>query len=522
MSTDLGLHRGGPDPSEHNGRMPLPDQPRLEHSRSDAPPVLHSIGDAVAAIRLAAADTPLLLVGLTGSPGAGKSTIAERLRAELPGSLVLPLDGYHLPQQRLRELGRRERMGAPDTFDVDGFVDAVRRLRVAQPGDTVRVASFDRSIEEPVPDSLALPLAERTIVLVEGNYLLLEDDGWSEVAELLDLTLHLRIEPALRRRRLLARHLRFGKTVEEAIAWTDGPDERNAGRIEAAGARADVILEEHPPRALRILHLSDTHLLADRGARYNRIVDPRASLDAVLAAHSSVADLDAVVVSGDLADDGDPESYRVLRTRLEEWCAERDADAVLALGNHDDREGFGSDGPWNAEVVVRGVRILVLDSSVPGGASWGLLTEPTLAWLRSRVAEDPAVPTVVVLHHPPIEAVTPLHRRMGLANPHDFWEAAAGSSLLAVLAGHWHHAFVDTTQAAPVVVAPGSANRTDVLAGPEHERSVAASGAAIVEILPTGVRVTSTEIDAPHRGAELFDVDGEVLAEWQRRLGFPG
>ena len=497
--------------------MPLPDR-----SRPESRPALTSIDEAVTAILRAGEDRPLLLVGLTGSPGAGKSTIAERLRTRIPGALVLPLDGYHLPQERLRELGRRDRMGAPDTFDVDGFVRAVRRLRSARPGDVVRVAGFDRSIEEPVPDALPLPVGERTVVLVEGNYLLLEDDGWAEVAGLLDLTLHLRIEPALRRRRLVARHLRFGKTLDEAIAWTDGPDERNAERIEAAGERADSVLEERPPRALRILHLSDTHLLADPAARYNRIVDPRAALEALLSAHSAVADLDAVVVSGDLTDDGDPESYRVLRARLEEWCAEKGAALVLALGNHDDREGFGSDGPWNTEVRVRGVRILVLDSSVPGGASWGLLAEPTLAWLRERIAADPSAPTVVVLHHPPIEAVTPLHRRMGLANPHDFWEAVAGSRLLAVLAGHWHHAFVDTSNAAPVVVAPGSANRTDVLAGPEHERSIAASGAAIVEVLPTGVRVTSTEIDAPHRGAELFDVSGEVLAEWQRRLGFPG
>ena len=493
--------------------MPLPDPSRPVHA---------SLDEAATAILRAAEGRALLLVGITGSPGAGKSTIAERLRALLPESLVLPLDGYHLPQARLRELGRRDRMGAPDTFDVGGFVAAMRTLRTARPGDVVRVSSFDRSIEEPVPESLALPLGERTIVLVEGNYLLLEGEGWGEVAGLLDLTLHLNVEPALRRRRLVARHLRFGKTLEEAIAWTDGPDERNAERIEAAGARADALLDEAPPRAFRILHLSDTHLLADPEARYNRIVDPRASLRAVLAAHSAVADLDAVVVSGDLSDDGDPESYRELRATLEEWCAERGAELVLALGNHDDRAGFGAGGPWNREVVVHGIRILVLDSSVPGGASWGLLAEPTLAWLRSRARADPTAPTVVVLHHPPIEAVTPLHRRMGLANPHDFWEAVGGARLLAVLAGHWHHAFVDTANAAPVVVAPGAANRTDVLAGPAHERSIAASGAAIVEVLPTGVRVTSTEIDAPHRGTELFDVGGEVLAEWQRRLGFPG
>lgn len=501
---------------------PRTDGPGTNGSGTDGPRILSSLAETVELIVDEAEEHPLLLVGVSGSPGAGKSTVSDALRAAVPGSLVLPLDGYHLPQARLRELGRRDRMGAPDTFDVEAFVSVLRRLRSARPGDRIRAASFDRSIEEPLPDELELPIAERTVVIVEGNYLLLDDDGWGRVAPLLDLRVHLRLDPAVRRRRLVARHLRFGKALDEALAWSDGPDEANARRIEAASERADAILEETPSTPLRLLHLSDTHLLADPDLRYNRIVDTRAALDAVLDAHSAVAGLDAVIVSGDLADDGDPASYRHLRDRLSSWCAERGAELVLALGNHDDREGFGSGGAWNTATEVRGVRILVLDSSVPGGASWGLLAEPTLAWLRARLSEEPDRPAVVVLHHPPIEAVTPLHRHMGLANPHDLWEALEGSAVRAVLAGHWHHAFVDTTTPVPVVVAPGAANRTDVLAGQEHERSIAASGAAIVEVSEGGVRVTSTEVAAPHRGEELFDVSGEVLAEWQRRLGFPG
>ncbi|MBO0983383.1 metallophosphoesterase [Rathayibacter sp. SD072] len=499
--------------------MPPVDGPP---SSRTGPPVLTSLPEALRLVASARVGRALLLVGLSGSPGSGKSTLAEQLRAQVPGAAVLPLDGYHLSQERLRELGRRERMGAPDTFDTSAFVDALHRLRDAAPGSVVRVSSFDRSIEEPVPDSLPLPVEEGTVVFVEGNHLLLEQDGWADVAPLLDLRLHLALAPRIRRSRLAARHLRYGKTLEEALAWTDGPDEANARLIEEAASRADAILEIAAPRPLRLLHLSDTHLLADPDARYNRVVDTRASLDAVLEAHEAVEGIDAVVVSGDLADDGDPASYSALRERLSAWCSARAAELVLALGNHDDREGFGSTGPGNAATEVRGVRILTLDSSVPGGASWGLLTEPTLAWLRERIAEDPGAPVVLVLHHPPIAAVAPLHTVMGLVNPHDLWEAVSGATVLAVLSGHWHHAFVDTSGPAPVVVAPGAANRTDVLAGPSHERSVAASGAAIVDVLPSGVRVTSTEIEAPHRGTELFDVSGEVLDEWKRRLGFPG
>ncbi|PTL71997.1 hypothetical protein C1I63_03535 [Rathayibacter caricis DSM 15933] len=493
--------------------------PQLPES---SPRTVSSLAEALTLIEAARQERPLLLVGVTGSPGSGKSTLAEHLRRRTPGSVVLPLDGYHLPQERLRELGRGDRMGAPDTFDAQGFVTALRTLRSAPAGSTVSASSFDRAIEEPVPGALSLPVEDGTVVLVEGNYLLLRDEGWEDVSALLDLRIHLRVPETTRRARLVARHLRFGKTLDEAIAWTDGPDERNARRIEAAARFADVVLEQASERPLRLLHLSDTHLLADPAGRYNRILDTRAGLEQLLAAHDAVEGIDAVVVSGDLADDGAPASYSALRGILAAWCAARGAELVLALGNHDDREGFGSSDPRNTATTVRGVRILTLDSSVPGGASWGLLTEPTLAWLRERIAEDPDAPVVIVLHHPPIEAVAPLHTVMGLVNPHDLWEAASGGTVLAVLAGHWHHAFVDTTGPAPVVVAPGAANRTDVLAGPRHERSVAASGASVIDVSADGVRVTSTEIDSPHRGAELFDVSGERLADAKRRLGFPG
>lgn len=473
-------------------------------------------------IRARAQGRALTIVGITGAPGSGKSTFAAELVAEIDGAVLLPMDGYHLPQAELVRLGRRERMGAPDTFDVRAFADVLERLRSAGPGDTVTARGFDRAREEPVPDAVSVPIAERTIVIVEGNYLLLGDDGWEGVGALLDLRLHLRLDDEERLRRLAARHIRFGKSPDEARAWAEGTDEANALRIEAAAPRADAVVHsaEPAPRGLRILHLSDTHLLGDPEARYNRIVDPLRSLDAVLAAHDAIRP-DLVVVSGDLSDDGSPASYALLRDRVETWATEREATAVYALGNHDDRAGFGVDAPYDHEVEVAGVRILTVDSSVPGGASWGLLAESTLAWLRER-AHASDTPVVVVLHHPPIEAVTPLHRTMGLQNAHDFWAAIDGSAVRLVLAGHWHHQLVDSTRGVPVVVTPGAANRTDVLAGPEHERSVVASAASIVDLLPTGIRVTATEVPVPNRGEVLFDVSGETLDDWRRRLGFAG
>lgn len=180
-----------------------------------------------------------LLVGIAGAPGAGKSTVAAALAAALPGAVVLPMDGFHLPQARLVSLGRRDRMGAPDTFDVEGFVAVLRALR--DDDATVRAPDFDRAIEEPVPDAIPIGPDARTVI-VEGNYLLHADHGWRPVAGLLDVTVALRLDDAVRRERLIARHVAHGKTPAAAEAWVAGPDEANARLIAPGLDRADYSL----------------------------------------------------------------------------------------------------------------------------------------------------------------------------------------------------------------------------------------------------------------------------------------
>jgi len=178
------------------------------------------------------------LIGIAGAPGAGKSTIAAALAHRLHGT-VLPMDGFHLPQARLVELGSRDRMGAPDTFDVDGFVRVLADLRMS--GGPVFAPAFDREREEPVPDAIAIQPEVRHVV-VEGNYLLLQSGGWERVAPLLDVTVFIELERGIRQQRLIERHLRFGKTLEDATAWALGTDERNALLIEATASRADHVL----------------------------------------------------------------------------------------------------------------------------------------------------------------------------------------------------------------------------------------------------------------------------------------
>ena len=175
------------------------------------------------------------ILGIAGEPGAGKSTIAAALAAQL-GAPVLPMDGYHLSQERLVELGRRDRMGAPDTFDVDAFALTLADLRVS--GGPVFAPSFDRDTEEAVADAIAIQ-PDRDTVIVEGNYLLLDEGPWQQVAGLLDATFFVDVDHDIRIRRLIARHERFGKSPEDARAWALGPDERNASVIRATAARAD-------------------------------------------------------------------------------------------------------------------------------------------------------------------------------------------------------------------------------------------------------------------------------------------
>jgi pantothenate kinase len=193
------------------------------------------------------ADGRRKLLGLAGAPGSGKSTLARALEQALPGrAQVVPMDGFHLAQVELRRLGRAERKGAPDTFDSAGYVALLRRLHEQRADEIVYAPEFRREIEEPVAGAIAV-LPGTQLVITEGNYLLLQEGSWADVAPLLDEVWYVEVDDALRLGRLVRRHQQFGRSFDEARAWVEQTDEPNARRIAATRERAHRVVRTASP-----------------------------------------------------------------------------------------------------------------------------------------------------------------------------------------------------------------------------------------------------------------------------------
>lgn len=178
------------------------------------------------------------ILGVVGKPGVGKSTFAQFLNEHVDSEFIsiFPMDGFHMSNEKLIELGRRDRKGAPDTFDVDDFAKSLANVRGGQ-GRDIRFPVFNREIEATVPDAGVIP-AQAKLVVVEGNYLLHDSFGWEKISDYLDETWYLDVDDAIRMQRLIARHIQFGKTPKAANDWSRGTDEVNAQLIEKSRSRA--------------------------------------------------------------------------------------------------------------------------------------------------------------------------------------------------------------------------------------------------------------------------------------------
>ena len=180
-------------------------------------------------------------------PAAGKTSLAENLVRRLAGTddwadsraAHLPMDGFHLADAELERLGLRDRKGAPETFDAGGYAALLRRVAA---GEVAWAPSFDRTVEQPMAQALPIT-ANARFVITEGNYLLVPEPQWQAARQACTEVWYVRVAEETRLRRLVWRHVEFGKTPVAAREWVLRSDEPNAQLVAPTADLADLIID---------------------------------------------------------------------------------------------------------------------------------------------------------------------------------------------------------------------------------------------------------------------------------------
>ncbi|TCC37399.1 metallophosphoesterase [Kribbella capetownensis] len=283
----------------------------------------------------------------------------------------------------------------------------------------------------------------------------------------------------------------------------------------------------------RILHLSDTHVSAT--GRDGDGVDAIAALERMLYDLRHVPDLDLVVVSGDIADDGSAAGCAAVRARIGEFAARRRIPHIYSTGNHDDRTGFrdalgsghiGADGTDIGKLIdnagdlraavtpVGGLRVITLDSLVPG-ETHGVVDERQLRWLSGLLSSPTEVGTVLVFHHPPLRfPAIPNVKRVVLQNIDELEDVVSGTDVRAILTGHLHFQASGFLGGVPLWVTPGVVTRIDTTAERHLVRGVLGAGATVVDVTePTAPTFHLLHARDPRAGEEVYVYDALTGAD---------
>lgn len=276
-------------------------------------------------------------------------------------------------------------------------------------------------------------------------------------------------------------------------------------------------LGQHPAPSHVIAHISDTHFLAEGRKLYGEVATERNLEQALRQLERSDIRPEALVFTGDLADLGEPDAYRRLRAIVEPVAQRLGAQLIWVMGNHDERlqysrelfDDAGSEAPQDRVYDLRGLRIISLDSSVPG-YHHGALSEQQLDWLAGVLATPAPHGTLITLHHPPIP--TPLLWAMELLELHGqqrFAEVIAGTDVRGILAGHLHYSTHSTFAGVPVSVAAATCYTLDLTAK-DRQLSGVNSGQSFSIVhayadrlvhsqIPVGETVEISGVSAEHR-----------------------
>jgi 3',5'-cyclic-AMP phosphodiesterase len=305
---------------------------------------------------------------------------------------------------------------------------------------------------------------------------------------------------------------------------------------------------------LRILHLSDTHLLA-HGAPHRGSVDTTGLLAEVVDGAAALPRNDLVIVSGDITDDGSVEAYEEARLQVERLTEAWSCPSVWVMGNHDRRAGFrevlgdgvlsdslaetGRPGgtrvplsePEPAQIDVAGLRVVALDTSAPQ-RGFGRVGAEQLAWLADVLADPAPCGTLLVLHHAPL---TPqpsvLHGALRLVDASALADTIAGTDVRVVLGGHVHEPLVSEAGGVPVIAAPAVANVAETSI-PIEEAAVRGTGWLSIELphdpppslqaAEGTIRVHEHRLARPDDGEEIFRFTAEQVRQIGEAAGYPG